>query len=213
MLRIPDKKGINLIQNEEKQRHLFLTIILVLVIIGLLEIGVKYGVLDLYTKLSEAAEQYDAVHVNYVAAENALRDYDDVLMEYRTYSMDWMEKDESGKYVSVDRRDVLDLIESKMRRVGEVETISVSGNNANVEMSGMDLKGISQMCAELESSPIVDSAILMSAGTKEKAKDTVKTETNEDGETIEVVEPVKKGDNLSFNILIRLKGVVNEKEG
>lgn len=205
MLRIPDKKGINLIQNEEKHRHLFLTIILVLVVIGLLEIGIKYGVLDLYTKLNKAADDYDAVHVQYVAAENALRDYDDVLMEYRTYSMDWMEKDTSGKYVSVDRRDVLDLIESKMRRVGEVETISISGSNANVEMSGMDLRQISQMCAELETSPIVESAILMSAGTNDKDK--VQSEESEDGVNVE------KGDNLSFNILIRLQSAEEEQEG
>ena len=205
--RYPDKKGINLIQNEEKKKHLLLTILIAALVVILLELGIKYGVLDLYSKLNAAEEEYDNVHIRYVAAQNQLRDYDDVLMEYRTYSMDWMEKDTSGKYVSVDRKDVLDLIESKMMRSGRVNSLNVSGMTVNVEMSGLNLRQISQMCAELETSPIVESAILMSAGTDEKAEAAVE-ETGETGET-----GVSSGNVLTFKILIRLRTPQEKEEG
>ena len=206
------KKGINLIQNEEKKKHLLLTIVAALLVVVLLELAVKYGVLDLYAKLSDARDRYDDQHVKYVAAQNELRDYDDVLLEYRTYSRDWMEKDTSGKYVSVDRRDVLDLIESKMMKKGQIMSASVKGMDVNIQMTGMNLKQISQMCAELETSPIVASAILMSAGTvKDTSKPTVTEDEN--GEPIETGEDsVSSGSVLTFQIRIRLQSE-EKKEG
>lgn len=202
------KKGINLIQNEEKKRHLLLTIVAAMLVVVLLELGLKYGVLDLYSKLSAAQEQYDNMHVKYVAAQNELRDYDDVLLEYRTYSRDWMEKDTSGKYVSVDRRDVLDLIESKMMKKGQIKNASVAGKDVNIDMTGMNLKQISQMCAELETSPIVESAILMSAGTEKEANRPTETE---DGETRG--SNVSSGSILTFHIRIHLKNPEEKVEG
>lgn len=210
-IRYPEKKGINLIQNDEKNRHLLLTVAITLLVIVLLELGLKYGVLDLYTKLGSVSEEYDNMHIKYVAAQNQLRDYDDVLMEYRTYSMDWMEKDTSGKYVSVDRRDVLDLVETKMRRNGDVRSLSVKGTDVNIEMSGMNLKQISQMCAELESSPIVESAILLSAGTDKKAAEKTGTADAENSENAE--KRVSSGSVLTFKILIRLQAAEEKKEG
>lgn len=205
-----NKKGINLIQNEEKKRHLLLTIIAALLVVVLLELGLKYGVLDLYSKLSAAQEQYDNMHVKYVAAQNELRDYDDVLLEYRTYSRDWMEKDTSGKYVSVDRRDVLDLIESKMMKKGQIQNVSVVGTDVNVDMTGMNLTQISQMCAELETSPIVESAVLTSAGTM-KTERPAEEEEGEDGETGK--RNVSSGSVLTFHIRIRLQNPDEKVEG
>ena len=215
-VKYPNKKGINLIQNDEKQKNLLMTILIVLAAIVLLELGLKYGVLDLYSKLNKAAAEYDEMHIKYVAAQNQLRDYDDVLMEYRTYSMDWMEKDTTGKYVSVDRRDVLDLIETNMMRRGTIKSLNVKDKTVNVEMSGMNLKQISQMCAELETSPIVESAILMSAGTDKAAQKALEAEAeaaeaDADG-TGEAVERVDSGSVLTFNIMIRLQRAPEEKE-
>ena len=41
-------------------------------------------------RLDKAQAAYDRVHTQYVSAQEALSDYDRVLLEYRTYSMDWM---------------------------------------------------------------------------------------------------------------------------
>lgn len=187
--RFSEKKGINLIQNQEKNKHMLITIFVTIVAALLLEVGFKYGVLDIYTKLNTARDEYNDVHVQYVAAQNQLQDYDDVLLEYRTYSMDWMENDTSGKYVSVNRREVLDVVEDEMMKLGEVRSLSIKGNTVNAQMTGMDLKGISAMCARLEERPIVKSAVLMSA-------QTIKSNSASDTES------VAEGDNLAFNIRI-----------
>ena len=187
--RFSEKKGINLIQNQEKNKHLMMTVLIAIVAVLLLEVGFKYGVLDLYTKLNTARDQYNDVHVQYVAAQNQLTDYDDVLLEYRTYSMDWMENDTSGKYVSVNRREVLDVIETDMMKLGTVRELSIKGNTVNIQMTGMNLKEISAMCAELETRPIVKSAVLMSA-------QTIKDDNAPDTES------VAEGSNLAFNIRV-----------
>lgn len=205
--RFSEKKGINLIQNQEKNKHMLFTVLAAVVAVVLLEVLFKYGVLDLYSKLNDARAQYDDVHIQYISTQNQLKDYDDVLLEYRTYSMDWMENDTSGKYVSINRREILDLLESKVMKLGNVSDVSIKGNDVTIKMTGLDLRQISAMCTELEESPIVKSAVFTSGEKITKEDTNVTPETETDGETdVETdVETEETKDELSFNIRIRLQ--------
>ena len=120
---------------------------------------VNFGVLQQYRRLDKAQAAYDRVHTQYVSAQEALSDYDRVLLEYRTYSMDWMTAAGSEDIpAAVDRQAALDLLEQEMLSHGSLTALQITQNTMNVDMSGMTLDQISAMFARLRLSPIVDSA-------------------------------------------------------
>ena len=90
MIKCPQKTGINLNLQEDRQRDRRTLLIGILAIAALVTVVVNFGVLQQYRRLDKAQAAYDRVHTQYVSAQEALSDYDRVLLEYRTYSMDWM---------------------------------------------------------------------------------------------------------------------------
>lgn len=90
MIKCPQKTGINLNLQEDRQRDRRTLLIGILAIAALVTVVVNFGVLQQYRRLDKAQAAYDRVHTQYVSAQEALADYDRVLLEYRTYSMDWM---------------------------------------------------------------------------------------------------------------------------
>ncbi len=124
----------------------------------------KFGVADQYNRLSEAERSYAEVHAQHKEMQQAIADYPAVEQEYRTYSRSWLTED-SGLAVSVDRLDVLDLLEDHMMTCGNVRSFSISGTTVFVSMSGMNLEEISVMFIDLQQQPIVKSASLNIAST------------------------------------------------
>ena len=91
MIKCPQKTGINLNLQEDRQRdRRNLCSSVFWAIAALVTVVVNFGVLQQYRRLDKAQAAYDRVHTQYVSAQEALSDYDRVLLEYRTYSMDWM---------------------------------------------------------------------------------------------------------------------------
>jgi len=164
-VKIPSKKGINLARKDDEAKKKKTTIILASIAVVVLAVVVKFGVVDLLVELNAAKSAYDEVHVQKVALEESLADYNEVLLEYRTYSMDWLDNDTSGRYVSVSRRSVLDMVETMVMPKGNVSSFSVSGDNLSISMSGLNLKQISLLCQELETVDFVKSATVNSAST------------------------------------------------
>ena len=154
--RYPHKVGINL-NMREKQTGTVLTLVIGCAAIVLLAgLVAKFGVIDQYRRLSQAEEAYAQVHRQYETVQEELSDYDKVLNEYRSYSMDWTGEDDTGLFSNVSRQDVLDLIETEMMPNGTVNSIQVLGNSVLVNMSGMTLARISEMFRVIEQNPIVD---------------------------------------------------------
>lgn len=119
--------------------------------------------------LPKAEKAYGEVHQQYETVLQELTGYDEVLTEYRTYSMDWMAGSEDGQgyqFVAVDRRDVLDLIESEMMTRGTVSSVSMRDDRVVVGMSGMSLEEISVMFSSIEQHDIVKSVELDVAETE-----------------------------------------------
>lgn len=160
MIKCPQKTGINLNLQEDRQRDRRTLLIGILAIAALVTVVVNFGVLQQYRRLDKAQAAYDRVHTQYVSAQEALADYDRVLLEYRTYSMDWMT-------AAVDRQAALDLLEQEMLSHGSLTALQITQNTMNVDMSGMTLDQISAMFARLRLSPIVDSVSLSVASTEE----------------------------------------------
>lgn len=169
--RYPHKVGINL-NMREKQTGTVLTLVIGCAAIVLLAgLVAKFGVIDQYRRLSQAEEAYAQVHRQYETVQEELSDYDKVLNEYRSYSMDWTGEDDTGLFSNVSRQDVLDLIETEMMPNGTVNSIQVLGNSVLVNMSGMTLARISEMFRVIEQNPIVDRVELNVAETDKDRTD------------------------------------------
>ena len=169
--RYPHKVGINL-NMREKQTGTVLTLVIGCAAIVLLAgLVAKFGVIDQYRRLSQAEEAYAQVHRQYETVQEELSDYDKVLNEYRSYSMDWTGGDDTGLFSNVSRQDVLDLIETEMMPNGTVNSIQVLGNSVLVNMSGMTLARISEMFRVIEQNPIVDRVELNVAETDKDRTD------------------------------------------
>lgn len=167
MIKCPQKTGINLNLQEDRQRDRRTLLIGILAIAALVAVVVNFGVLQQYRRLDKAQAAYDRVHTQYVSAQEALSDYDRVLLEYRTYSMDWMTAAGSEDIpAAVDRQAALDLLEQEMLSHGSLTALQITQNTMNVDMSGMTLDQISAMFARLRLSPIVDSVSLSVASTE-----------------------------------------------
>lgn len=174
-IRYPQKVGINLNMYEKRMNTnttFFIGIAAVVLVVGAVA---KFGVYDQYARLSAAAETYERVHQEYQKMETELADYEEVLTQYRMYSRDWMtqtnsdEEEEEFSYVSVDRLEILDLIDQEMRTRGDVTAVYISGDAVSVGMSGMSLDEISAMFSELEKHDIVAGAALDVAETAENS--------------------------------------------
>ena len=140
MIKCPSKTGINM-NKREKRTGEMLTLV-----IGLAVILLMAGQLT--------------------ACQEQLTDYEQVLAEYRSSSLDGM-ADSEGKLVTVPRRDVLDLVEDLMMPRGKVLSVEILDDAAEVEMSDMRLDQISEMFAVMEEQPIVQSVELNVASTEE----------------------------------------------
>ena len=168
-VKCPQKVGINLNMREKRTRTVLslaggiAAVVVVVALIG------KFGVYDQYARLAKAEKAYGEVHQQYETVLQELTGYDEVLTEYRTYSMDWMAGSEDGQgyqFVAVDRRDVLDLIESEMMTRGTVSSVSMRDDRVVVGMSGMSLEEISVMFSSIEQHDIVKSVELDVAETE-----------------------------------------------
>ena len=167
MIKCPQKTGINLNLQEDRQRDRRTLLIGILAIAALVTVVVNFGVLQQYRRLDKAQAAYDRVHTQYVSAQEALSDYDRVLLEYRTYSMEWATDGSEDNGTLVDRQKALDLLEQEMLSHGSLTALQITQNTMNVDMSGMTLDQISAMFARLRLSPIVDSVSLSVASTEE----------------------------------------------
>lgn len=161
----PTKRTVNLAQRESHSRST-LTLTLGLVLIVVLSFCVaNFGVLRQLDRQRAAESAYNTVHSQYTQMQQALADYDNVELQYRTYSRTWMQEEGSPFYIPVDRLEVLDLLEGYLMPYGTVKTVLVEDDVAIITMSGMDLEQISAMFQRVQQQPIVKSASLTIAAT------------------------------------------------
>ena len=166
MVKCPSKTGINMNQREKRTGQVLTLVIGLAVILLMAGLVARFGVMEQYRRLSEAQSAYGEVHSQLVACQEKLTDYELVLTEYRSCSLDGMTEGED-QLITVSRQAVLDLVEGIMMPRGKVISVNILDDTADVEMSGMSLDQISAMFAVMEAEPIVRSVELNMAATEE----------------------------------------------
>lgn len=167
-MKLPTKTRINLAKRESRKKDMITLGVGIVLIAGLSAAVAKFAVIDQLDRLSQAEEAYNAVHVQYVAMQQAVADYPNVEERYRTYSRSWMLSGDTNGLARVDRADVLDLVEARLLPYGRINTLSLRDSVMVVSMSGMNLSQISAMFERLQTEKIVASASLNMASTEEK---------------------------------------------
>lgn len=143
------------------------------IVIGIAAIAVlvllvaKFCVFDQYARLSKAETAYNSIYQENQELADRVSDYDEVMLEYRAYSMSFISDKDNENFVGVDRKEVLDLIETVMMKRGQVLSIEIYENTAKISMKGMNLEEISEMIRSLKNNPIVSEAQLNIAHTDE----------------------------------------------
>ena len=166
-LKCPHKQGINLNMREQKGNPRLTLLVGCLAIVILAGCVAKFGVIDQYRRLDAAQAAYASVHTEYTQMQELLKGYDRLLMEYRTYSMEWATDGSEDNGTLVDRQKALDLLEQEMLSRGRLVSLQVSGNKMIVAMSGMSLDQISRMFDVIQQSPIVSNVELNLASTED----------------------------------------------
>lgn len=167
-VKLPTKTRINLAKRESRKKDMITLGVGIVLIAGLSAAVAKFAVIDQLERLSQAEGAYNAVHVQYVAMQQAVADYPNVEERYRTYSRSWMLSGDTNGLTRVDRADVLDLVEARLLPYGRINTLSLRDSVMVVSMSGMNLSQISAMFERLQTEKIVASASLNMASTEEK---------------------------------------------
>ena len=166
MVKCPSKTGINMNKREKRTGEMLTLVIGLAVILLMAGLVARFGVMEQYKRLSEAQSAYGEVHSQLAACQEKLTDYELVLTEYRSCSLDGMTEGED-QLITVSRQAVLDLVEGIMMPRGKVISVNILDDTADVEMSGMSLDQISAMFAVMEAEPIVRSVELNMAATEE----------------------------------------------
>ena len=166
MVQCPSKTGINMNQREKRTGQVLTLVIGLAVILLMAGLVARFGVMEQYRRLSEAQSAYGEVHSQLAACQEKLTDYELVLTEYRSCSLDGMTEGED-QLITVSRQAVLDLVEGIMMPRGKVISVNILDDTADVEMSDMSLDQISAMFAVMEAEPIVRSVELNMAATEE----------------------------------------------
>ena len=133
----------------------------------------KFCVYDQYARLGKAEAAYNSVYQQNQELTEKVKDYDDIILEYRACSMSFISDENDENFVGVDRKDVLDLIETVMMKRGQVVSVEIYDDTAKVSMKGMNLKEISAMIKSLKTSPVVSDAQLNIAQTDENREASV----------------------------------------
>lgn len=167
-VKLPTKTRINLAKRESRKKDMITLGVGIVLIAGLSAAVAKFAVIDQLERLSQAEGAYNAVHVQYVAMQQAVADYPNVEERYRTYSRSWMLSGDTNGLAQVDRAEVLDLVEARLLPYGCINTLSLRDSVMVVSMSGMNLSQISAMFERLQTEKIVASASLNMASTEEK---------------------------------------------
>ena len=166
MIKCPSKTGINMNKREKRTGEMLTLVIGLAVILLMAGLVARFGVMEQYKRLSEAQSAYGEVHSQLAACQEKLTDYELVLTEYRSCSLDGMTEGED-QLITVSRQAVLDLVEGIMMPRGKVISVNILDDTADVEMSDMSLDQISAMFAVMEAEPIVRSVELNMAATEE----------------------------------------------
>ncbi len=158
----PDKTTMNLYYKPDRTTKPATVALYVLFVLTLLAGFGKLFVYDLLLKLEETEEQLSRVQQECDACESRLKNYDEILRQYRMYSAT---EEEEGR---TDRMEILQLLDEKVKPSASISSVSVTDGLVNVRFSGVTLGETADIIRELNTSPLVDGTTVNTAVAENK---------------------------------------------
>lgn len=163
----PTKRSMNLFYKPDRTtRPATIALYVLFVLVCLLGLS-KLLVYDLWDETRQAEAEAAAEQARFRAVMEELSDYNEVRERYNLYSA--TEEEDT----LVDRMEVLALVESVTGGVDKINTVSVSGGAAQLQISGITLADAARIVRELEASPIVAGTTVNTAATTEDSGDQI----------------------------------------
>lgn len=175
---VANKQSMNLAIFEKKQVNPVRILVTVLVLALVFVVVGKFGILDRYEKVDQARSAMQEQQDLYNALLIANAEYNDVLLEFNKYSFGAMTDEERAV---ADRGEVLDLIEGYLVSAAQIEKVSLTANELNVEMSGINLEKASSLMNNLMTDELVKNVTVSNANTKEDESNSGENVVNNSG--------------------------------
>ena len=175
---VANKQSMNLAIFEKKQVNPVRILVTVLVLVLVFVVVGKFGILDRYEKVNQARSAMQDQQDLYNALLIANAEYNDVLLEFNKYSFGAMTDEERAV---ADRGEVLDLIEGYLVSAAQIENVSLTANELNVEMSGINLEKASSLMNNLMTDELVKNVTVSNANTKEDESNSGENVVNNSG--------------------------------
>lgn len=175
---VANKQSMNLAVFEKKQVNPVRILVTVLVLVLVFVVVGKFGILDRYEKVDQARSAMQDQQDLYNALLIANAEYNDVLLEFNKYSFGAMTDEERAV---ADRGEVLDLIEGYLVSAAQIENVSLTANELNVEMSGINLEKASSLMNNLMTDELVKNVTVSNANTKEDESNSGENAVNNSG--------------------------------
>ena len=175
---VANKQSMNLAVFEKKQVNPVRIVVTVLVLVLVFVVVGKFGIVDRYEKVDQARSAMQDQQDLYNALLIANAEYNDVLLEFNKYSFGAMTDEERAV---ADRGEVLDLIEGYLVSAAQIENVSLTANELNVEMSGINLEKASSLMNNLMTDELVKNVTVSNANTKEDESNSGENAVNNSG--------------------------------
>lgn len=175
---VANKQSMNLAVFEKKQVNPVRILVTVLVLVLVFVVVGKFGIVDRYEKVDQARSAMQEQQDLYNALLIANAEYNDVLLEFNKYSFGAMTDEERAV---ADRGEVLDLIEGYLVSAARIEKVSLTANELNVEMSGINLEKASSLMNNLMTDELVKNVTVSNANTKEDESNSGENAVNNSG--------------------------------
>lgn len=169
----PTKRDMNLAMREKPQTNRPLALLAVLLVAALIGLFYLFAVRRVLDEVDAANTAADAAEAQLAAIQQQTMNYDDVLDEYQGYTV--VSNAMTG---TVDPLDCLDLIETHLVDKAEVEAYSVADHLISVQLSGVTLRDVSEIYADLMNSLLVSSVQVYTASTVKDSNELVTANMN-----------------------------------
>ena len=164
----PEKRDINLAMREQpKHSPVKIAVGTLVVVLALLAVG-KAAVWNVLDQVNAAQAAADQAESDLAQLRQRTEKYPEVQEEYQNYTLA-----SSTMTGAVDPMDCLDLIKSHLVDRSQVESYAVADGLITVQMSGVTLREVSAIYADLMASDLVENVQVYTAATKEDSGERV----------------------------------------
>lgn len=180
----PSKTTINLVDCDRAQVKLGRNVAVFAVALVAIAVFAKFGVIDVMAAASASSARVAVAQSQLSALEQNNADYDQLQERYAAYAVNSLSDEEKAL---VDRGTVLELLQTTVANVADLQSVSLSGNTVLLQFSNTSLDDVSQVVASLESNELV-SNVSISTARSGRDDNVVSTVTVSLGTSLEALE-------------------------